>query len=67
MTAEIVLEHEVSQIRIFMRYSDKDGSVIQKKLLIEEIPQEVFYVPYLGKLKWVDSEHVALITKKGME
>lgn len=63
--AQILLEHEVEKIDISAIISNRQGEEITRKLLVTERPDEWFYKKYLGELKWLDNETVALISKRG--
>lgn len=67
VTAEILLDHGVEAMNIFMQFLNQGGDIIQKDLLISLTPDEFIFAPYLGKLVWLNEGQAALVTKKGMQ
>lgn len=63
--AELLMQHEVKSMDISIIIRDRNGSEITRKKVISELPDEFAYVKYLGELKWLSSNEVALINKKG--
>lgn len=65
IVGEVFIEHEVKSVKIFMRVKSKSGEIIKEQQLIEDMPNEFVYAPYLGEIEWISDNCVALITKKG--
>jgi hypothetical protein len=61
--AQLFLQHEVSQIDIFIIVNDKNGNEITKERVITEIPNEWNYTGHLGEVKWLDNKKVILVNK----
>lgn len=66
-TAEVVIEHDVSEARLFMRFRDKKGAVVKQNFLVSEKPDELIFYKHLGKLQWLDDSSVVLISRSGNE
>lgn len=64
-TAEILCQHEVKSMNIFMVIKDKKGVEVGKKLLISDQPHEFAYAQYLGDIVWLSDVLVALLNKEG--
>lgn len=63
--AEVYLEHKVKDIDIYIYIRNKKDEIIEKKLIITELPHEFSYARHLGKLTWVSENEVQLNNKKG--
>ena len=62
--AHILLQHEVSEINIFIIVSDKSGNEILRKKVMSELPDEWYYARHLGEIKWVSNSEIVLVDKK---
>ncbi|QUI23997.1 hypothetical protein HZI73_17585 [Vallitalea pronyensis] len=66
-TAEVYLEHEIKDIKIYIIIRDKQGDIVKKQLVISELPDEYAYVKHLGKLTWLSNSEVQLVNKNSTE
>lgn len=64
--AEILCEHDVEKIEIFILIKNKKGEEILKKKIISELPEEFAYTKHLGKIKWITSESIEYYNKKNL-
>jgi hypothetical protein len=67
MTAEVFIEHEISEARLSIRCRDKKRSVVKQELLVSEKPHELIFYKHLGKLQWLDDRTVRLFSRNGCE
>ena len=65
-TAELYLEHKIEAIDFFVVIRNKQGEIVEKKLIITESPSEWVYTKYLGKLVWVSDTEIHLNNKAGV-
>ncbi|WP_157722081.1 hypothetical protein [Tumebacillus avium] len=63
--AEVLCEHDLQSMEISLLIKEKSGREIIRKKVIEELPDEFAYAKHLGKLKWLSTDEVALVNKKG--
>jgi hypothetical protein len=63
-TAEVYLEHEIRDIKIFIVIRDKQGKLVKKQLIITELPNEYAYAKHLGKLIWLSNNEVQLLNRR---
>lgn len=64
-TAEIIIDHDVQSVKLFMQVKDKSNKLMKQELIVETLPSEFIYVPYLGSIEWISDNCVALKTKNG--
>lgn len=64
-SAEVLCQHGVESIEIYMVLRDKNGAELDRKKLISELPDEFAYANHLGEVKWLSDNEVALVNKKG--
>ena len=64
-SAEILCQHGVKSIEIYIILRDKKGYEIDREKVISELPHEFAYAKHLGELKWVSDSEIALVNKKG--
>lgn len=65
LTAEVLMQHEVKSMNVFILIKDRKGLEIGREKMISEMPDEFAYIKHLGEIKWFSSNEVALINKKG--
>ncbi len=54
--------HEINEYLIYMIVKDyRDKNELKRELLHRVSPHEFMFVPYLGDLKWLSNDSVALI------
>ncbi len=63
--AEVICQHEVSNIDISIIVYDKLGVEIAREKIISELPDEFAYAKHLGELKWISNNEISLVNKKG--
>lgn len=63
--AEILCNHGVDEIDIFLLVANSAGDVISKQLIVSELPDEFAYARHLGKLEWRSNTEVVLVNKSG--
>lgn len=62
LIAEVFCQHDIESIEIFIVIRDKKSNeVIKRELIIKDRPHELIFVNYLGDLKWISNNEVALI------
>ncbi|HDR4882951.1 TPA: hypothetical protein QCR18_002176 [Bacillus cereus] len=60
--AEVFCMHEINEYLIYMIVKDyRDKNELKRELLHRVSPHEFMFVPYLGDLKWLSNDSVALI------
>jgi len=64
-SAEVLCQHGVESIQIYIVLRDKNGTKLDKKIVISELPDEFAYAEHLGEVKWLSDNEVALVNKKG--
>lgn len=64
-SAEILCQHGVKSIEIYIVLRDKNGGELGRKKVISELPDEFAYAKHLGEVKWLSDNEVALVNKKG--
>lgn len=64
-SAEVLCQHGVKSIDIYVVLRDKNGAELDRKKVISESPHEFAYAKHLGDLKWFSNFEVALVNKKG--
>lgn len=64
-TIQIKIQHEVEFVKIYMVLPNKNEVGFEERLLINTIPDERKYSSYLGELKRISENEVALIAKNG--
>lgn len=62
--AEVICEHEVRAISIFIEVKNIKGISLGRKLVVTEQPHEFAYARQLGDIIWLTEETVALISKQ---
>ena len=63
LCAKVFCEHESNVFRCTLLVIDKDGSVILKRVLFEEKPDEFFFNSKLVNVKWIDKGKFQLSNK----
>ncbi len=64
-SAEVLCQHGVESIEIFIVLRNKNGAELDRKKVISELPDEFVYAKHLGEVKWISDNEVALVNKKG--
>ncbi|KPU43270.1 hypothetical protein OXPF_31640 [Oxobacter pfennigii] len=64
-TAELYIEHKIGTIDFFAVIRNNQDEIVEKKLIISEIPSEYAYTQHLGKLVWVSDTEIHLNDKTG--
>lgn len=64
-SAEVLCQHGVESIHIYIVLRDKNGAELDRKKVISELPDEFAYAKHLGAIKWISDNEVALVNKKG--
>ena len=64
-SAEVLCQHGVNSIEIYIVIRDKFGTETDRKKVISELPHEFAYAKHLGELKWISNNEIALVNKKG--
>jgi hypothetical protein len=66
LTAEVVVDHQMSQAVISIRFRDcKSKKILIVKPIISDTPSEFIFFHHLGQLSWVDENIVELVPKEG--
>jgi hypothetical protein len=59
--------HDVDRFSAWLVVQDRNHTAVQRVLIISELPDEFFFAPKMGKLKWTSNDRVALFAKNGEE
>lgn len=62
-TAELYIEHEVTELRFFILIRNNDGDIIKQKLIYKEEPREWYYTKHCGVLTWLSDAVVSINDK----
>lgn len=63
--AELMVMHGIHEVRIIGRILARDGTLMREEPLITTRPDELLFVPLLGKLRWIGDSEVVLQSKSG--
>lgn len=63
ITAELLVEHEVSEVILSARFYDMNGNVLKTQHLVSEVPNEFIFDSYFGKFRWRNDNTVELISR----
>lgn len=63
--AYVHCEHEPELFSGELRIESREGAVVARATVLQEIPSEFCFVPRLGKVKWLDRTRVVLLDKRG--
>lgn len=66
-SAEVVVETDDEQAKIFVVFKTPGGEVLQASTLCVRPPSEFGYVPCLGKFEWLSDDTVELTSRSGSE
>ncbi|MGL4483931.1 MAG: hypothetical protein ACRCUS_03195 [Anaerovoracaceae bacterium] len=61
--AQVRIDHNCKSVDIYLEFLEKFGGVLASKKVISTLPDEWFYVDYLGKLEKVNVDTVKLVSK----
>lgn len=61
--ANVLLQHEVTEIDIYIVVSDNNGVETFRERIISELPDEYAYSGHLGEIKWTSNRKIILINK----
>ncbi|WP_143316934.1 hypothetical protein [Clostridium sp. HBUAS56017] len=64
-TAELYIEHKIQEIDFFAVVRNKQGEIVEKKLIVSEKPNRWMYGQYLCKLVWASDTEIHLKDKMG--
>ena len=64
-SAEVVVSHDVENVRLTILIKDRSGNVIKAQELLTDLPDEYAYSMHLGNLSWLDETTVTLKNKIG--
>lgn len=64
-TAELYIEHNIESIDFFAVVRNKQDEIVEKKLIVTELPSRWMYNQYLGKLAWASDTEINLNDKTG--
>lgn len=62
--ARIKIIHDINDVKIYVQISE-NNILSEEKLLVCTLPDERSYGLFLGELRWISKDEVALITKSG--
>ena len=65
MSAELLVNHDVEAVMLFVRIRDSDENVIEDALLVSDRPNEFVFDEYFGSLSWLDEKTVELASRSG--
>ena len=65
--AELFVKHGIHEAEIIGRISTRDGTLIREQVLLATRPDELIFVPMLGKLEWHGDSEVVLQSREGNE
>lgn len=61
--AQLRYYYDMDKVRLVVRVTNKSSKEIHEYDIIETMPHEIMFVPYLGKLRWVDKSTLKLEPK----
>ena len=64
-SAEILCQHGVESIEIYIVLRDKNGAELDRNKVISELPDEFAYAKHLGEVKWLSDNKALLVNRKG--
>lgn len=62
--ARVKIIHDINDVKIYVQISE-NNILSEEKLLVCALPDERSYSLFLGELRWISKDEVALITKSG--
>lgn len=65
--AKLFVKHGIHEAEIIGRISTQDGTLIREQVLFTTRPDELIFVPMLGKLEWHGDSEVVLQSTEGNE
>ena len=58
-------EHEPEVFTGELRIRSRDGTIVAKQVLVSEIPNELCFGRWLGRVNWLDRERAVLLDRRG--
>lgn len=65
LSAELLVEHDVYEVRFSVRFLDRQKTIKSKRLLSEIPPTDFIFVSYLGDFRWLNDDAVELVSRDG--
>lgn len=67
LAAEVFVEHEVEEIRIYIQLRNRSNEILERFLVVTDMPDEFVFDKYFGALQWIDDTTVKLVPKSWAE
>lgn len=67
LAAEVFVEHEIEEIRIYIQLRNRSKDVLERILVVTDMPDEFVFDKYFGALQWKDDYTVKLVPKSWAE
>ena len=67
LVAEVFAEHEIEEIRIYIQLRNRSKEILERVLVVTDMPDEFAFDKYFGSLNWIDDTTVELVTKSWAE
>ena len=65
LVAEVFVEHDIEEVRLYIQLRKRSGDVLQRTLVVTDMPHEFVFNRYFGLLRWIDDVAVQLLPKFG--
>ena len=65
LAAEVFVEHEIEEVHLYIQLRKRSGEILQKTLVVSDMPDEFVFNRYFGMLQWIDDTTVRLSPKFG--
>lgn len=67
LAAEVFVEHEIEEIRIYIQLRNRSKEILERVLVVTDMPDEFVFDKYFGALQWIDDTTVRLSPKSWAE
>lgn len=67
LVAEVFVEHEIEEIRIYIQLRTRSKEILERVLVVTDMPDEFVFDKYFGALQWIDDTTVKLVPKSWAE
>ena len=67
LVAELFVEHEIEEIRIYIQLRNRSKEILDRVLVVTDMPDEFVFNQYFGALQWINDTTVKLSPKSWAE
>ncbi len=67
LVAEVFVEHEIEEIRIYIQLRNRSKEILDRVLVVTDMPDEFVFDKYFGALQWINDTTVKLSPKSWAE